>query len=160
MEYPWSPRGRKLACTQTATRRCVAARPAAIPLRKESGTRCRCRGPTPRHARIFPPRASPEKTAQSPPYADNRQKKIRPATGSRQTHLLVQIGATGIRPVGGELRRARTRRHDRNSSPETQPHQISSRGVSPHTRILTHGVEIWLRLGEILQAFTMRTKVR
>src|SRR4029077_1297199 len=96
-----------------------------------------CRGRALRRARSFPPRASPEKTARSPPCADNRHKKIRRVAESRQTHSLFRIDATGIRQAGGELRPERTRRRDRNSSPETRPPRISLRGFSPPADFIT-----------------------
>src|ERR1700693_4073710 len=137
MACPWIRHERAPVGTQTAFLHCAAARRAANPLRIESGNRCRRRGRARRRAQIFPPRASPEKTARWRPCADNRHKKTRRARGSRQNHLFLRIDATGIQPVGGELRRARTRRHDRNSSPGTQPLQISSRKFSLHIYFIT-----------------------
>src|ERR1700692_317695 len=148
MAYPSFPLGRAPGGTQTAFRHCAAARRAAIPLRTESGIRCRRRGQVLRCARIFPPRASPEKIAQSRPCADNRRKKIRRAAESRQTRLFPWIGATRIQQAGEGFCRGRSTRRGRNWSPETPPHQISSR-VFPLANILSQRAEIFLSLGEI-----------
>src|ERR1700687_5865903 len=137
MVCPSSLRGCAPAGTQIANRHCAVTLLEVSPPRKESESRCRRRGQVRRRARISRPRASPEKTVQSRPYAGNRHTKIRPVKGWRQNQRPVRIDARGIQPVDEELAREHGTHRGRSLSPETRPHRISSRALSPHLHILT-----------------------